>query len=125
MIPARTNPFDTPPSTLDLSRLERGGAPKHEVLSELIHRSSSEPAISSTATAALVLSLWQLRGKALSEHVPSMILLNAGEAAPDPVDDFISAFVHDQKATRPGARGRRAGIPIQPEKAPAIMSTRV
>jgi hypothetical protein len=126
MIPGRTNPFDTPPSTLDFSRLERGGTPAHEVLSELIHRSSSDPAISSTATAALVLSLWQLRGRALSEHVPSMILLNAGEAAPDPVDDFISGFVHDQEATRPGARGRWGKIvPIQPEKAPAIMSNAV
>ena len=122
MIPAQTNPFDTPPSTLDFSRLELGGAPTHEVLSELIHGSSSEPATSSTATAALVLSLWGLQGRALSEHVPSMILLNAGEAAPDPVDDFISAFVHDPEATRPGARGHRAGVPIQPEKAPAIMS---
>jgi hypothetical protein len=126
MIPGRTNPFDPRSSTLDLSQLERGSAPAHEVLSELIHRSSSEPAISTTATAALVLSLWQLRGRALSEHVPSMILLNAGEAAPDPVDDFISGFVHDQNATRPGAKGKWGKIvPIQPEKAPAIMDNAI
>ena len=126
MIPGRTNPFDTPPSTPDFSRLELGAAPIHEVLSELIHRSSSDPAISCTATAALVLSLWQLRGRALSEHVPSMIFLNAGEAAPDPVDDFISALVHDHDATRPGTKGCWGKIvPIQPEKAPAIMTSAV
>lgn len=103
-------------------KLVQAAAPVHEVLSGFVHDCAPDPATRTMASAALVLSLWQLRGHSLSEHVPSCVLLNAEEAAPDPVDDFIGALVHDEEANRPGAKGRRVGIPIQPEEAPDIMT---
>ena len=122
MIPYRDRAFDNLPTRLDLSRLEQMSEPAHEVLSDMIHSCSPDPNTCTIVAASLVLSLWQLRGRTLSEHVPSLILLNAGEAAPDPVDDFIGAFVQEKTATPPGKGKDRLGLPIDPEDAPQIMA---
>ncbi|MGB6220925.1 hypothetical protein [Haloferula sp.] len=121
MIQDLSRSFDSTHSTLDLSQLEHASEPLHRVLSDLIAGCSSESGTSTMTTAGLVLSLCQLRGRAMSEHVPSLIFLNAGEAAPDPVDEFVKDFVHDEEANNPGENGYTAGIPIKPEHAPAIM----
>jgi hypothetical protein len=111
------------PRTLDVSQLEKSGEPAHQVISKLIHNCSPDEATCTAVTTAFVLSLWQLRGDTLSQHVPSSILLNAGNMAPDPVDDFIAAFTRE--GTDKGARQTkdRRGIHIDPEKATDIMAS--
>jgi len=121
MIARRPISFHSFPSTLDTSGLERAGEPAHRVLADLIAGCSPEVAPSTMATAALTLSLWQLRGEKMTEHVPSLILLNAGEAATDPVDEFVKGLVHDEEAERPGEKGHQARFPIKPEHAPGLM----
>ena len=121
MIFGQDKTFGSLPNTLDTSMLERASEPMHRVLSDLIADCSTEPGTSTMATAGLVLSLWQMRGVEMSEHVPSLIVLNAGEAAPEPVDDFLRGFVHDEEANSPGKRGQGLGHPISPEHAPEIM----
>lgn len=106
----------------DLSHLTRVAEPAHQVLSHLIHHCAPDPATRTTLSAALVMSMWQLRHRQMSEHVPSMILLNAAEAAPDPVDDFVETLIQDEHANQPGVSGHRFGIPIPREDAPGIMA---
>ena len=122
MIRDRVPAFDNLPNTLNMSRLEQLSRPAHKVLSDLIARCSSDSNTCAITATALVLILWQLRGRTLTEHVPSLILLNAGEAAPDPIDDFIRSFVQDKAGTPPGKGKDRRGLPIDPEKAPQIMT---
>ena len=109
MIDERVSALDALPNTLDTSRLERVGKPTHEVLSNLIHHCSPDPATSTVTAAALVLSLWQLRGRTVSDHVPSMLLLDAGEEGPDPVDEFVRGSSTMGRPTAPRRRtGRRS-----------------
>lgn len=117
--------LDQMPRTLDLSQLEKSSEPAHQVFSKLIHHCSPEPGTRTAVTTALVLSLWQLRANTLSEHVPSLILLNAGKSAPDPVDDFIATFTGDRAAKIQGNTKDRHGLPIDPEKAPRIMANAI
>ncbi len=104
MIADPCDPLRRAPNTLDMAHLGRLTEPVHQMLSELVSRCSSESATTTMACASLVVSLHQLRGNMLSKHVPSLILLNAGEAAPDPVDEFVRGFVHEEKAKRPGVQ---------------------
>ncbi len=114
--------LDQMPSTLDVQLLEESSEPAHQVLSKLIHHCSPDPATRTATAAALVLTLWQLRADALSEHVPSLILLNAGEAVPDPIDNLIATFTRGGINHEPQTGKDRYGILIDPEKAPNIMA---
>lgn len=112
-------------STLNLSRLEQQSEPVPRVLTKLIHECSPDPSTRTATTAALVLSLWQVRGQSLTEHVPSLILLNAGEAPRDPIDVFIRGMVEDETGSFPDDNNDRLGMPIDKEKAPQIMANAV
>ena len=114
--------LDQMPSTLDKTLLEELGEPAHQVLSKLIQNCSPDPATRTATAAALVLTLWQQRADTLSEHVPSLILLNAGEAVPDPIDDFIATFTRGGINPEQQGSKDRYGILIDPEKAPQIMA---
>ena len=125
MIPTQRNPFHQPLSTLDKSRLTLWASPANETLYDLIHECSQDSSTRTVTAAATAFSLWQLRSRMLSEHVPSVILLNAGEETPDPIDDFIRKLVYDEEANRPGAKGCCSRHPIQPEHAQTIMERAV
>jgi hypothetical protein len=114
--------LDQMPNPLDKSLLEELSEPAHQVLSKLIQNCSPDPATRTATAAALVLTLWQQRADTLSEHVPSLILLNAGEAVPDPIDDFIATFTRGGINPEPQSSKDRFGILIDPEKAPNIMA---
>jgi hypothetical protein len=121
----KVTPFpilDQMPSTLDKTLLEELGEPAHQVLSKLIQNCSPDPAIRTATASALVLTLWQQRADVLTQHVPSLILLNAGEAVPDPIDDFIATFTRGGINPEPLSSKDRFGILIDPEKAPNIMA---
>ncbi|MEK6254192.1 MAG: hypothetical protein N2B05_05815, partial [Gemmatimonadales bacterium] len=47
------------------------------------------------------MSLWQLKGHALTPHIPSLLLINAGEATDDPIDGFTSGLVYSEEENRP------------------------
>jgi hypothetical protein len=114
--------LDQMPSPLDVSLLEELSEPAHQVLSKLIQNCSPDPATRTATAAALVLTLWQQRADVLTQHVPSLILLNAGEAVPDPIDDFIATFTRGGINPEPQSSKDRYGILIDPEKAPKIMA---
>jgi hypothetical protein len=114
--------LDQMPSPLDKSLLEELSEPAHQVLSKLIQNCSPDPATRTATAAALVLTLWQQRADILSEHVPSLILLNAGEAVRDPIDDFIATFTRGGINPEPQSSKDRYGILMDPEKAPNIMA---
>ena len=99
------------------------------VLAEFIHGCSPDPATRTVATAALVLSLWQLGGRRLTPHVPSMILINSGKAGADPIDEFIRGLVYDEEAIQPREPMdwpdpiNRSDPIVQPKDAPALMTS--
>jgi hypothetical protein len=122
MIGEPNRPLNAPPSTLDTSGLKHLAEPTYEVLSKLIHGCSPDPGTQTVTAATLVLSLWQLQGNTLTRHVPSMILLNAGEAATDPVDELSRNFVHDEEANRPKTDSNYPNVPIKPENSQRVMA---
>ena len=60
--------------------------PRHRVLAEFMGGCSPDPATRTIATTALVLSLWQVAGWRMTHRPPSLLLLNATESTPDPID---------------------------------------
>jgi hypothetical protein len=75
--------------------------PMHEVLAGFVHGCSPDPATRTAATAALVLGLWQLGGKALTPQIPSMLLLRPEGTGPDPIDEFVRTLVDDERNNEP------------------------
>jgi hypothetical protein len=92
------------PSWQPPGKLSDLGRPTHALLSSFIRRCSPDPDTRTVAITALVLGLWQLKGSRLTSHVPSLLLVNAGEATDDPVDEFTRGLVYDGGANRPGVR---------------------
>jgi hypothetical protein len=119
------NPFSRDqagPLPGNLKQLDR---PMHEVLGKFIHGCSSNPATRTAATAALVLSLWQLRGKALTPQIPSMLLLRPEGTGPDPIDKFVRMLIDDEKNNEP--RVQKEGLFMQRpiDHAPKAMANAV
>jgi hypothetical protein len=73
----------------------------HEVLSGFIHGCAPDPATRTAATAAFVLSQWQLSTGPLTSQTPSMLLIRPEGTGPDPIDDFVRTLVHDEKENEP------------------------
>jgi len=94
----------------------------HEALADFVGRRYPDPDTRTAAITALVLSLWQLRGQALTPDVPSLILVHAGEeGAVDPIDGFARGLVYREEENRPRVQtsGPFTGGPIA--LAPAAM----
>ena len=108
-----------------MARLKSLDEPTHEVLSALVHGCSANPSTQTTTATALVLSLWQLRGRAMTEHVPSMLLLNAAEIDRDPIDEFSRSIVHNEEANKPRVVNKWGNDPIRPEQAQRVMADTV
>lgn len=92
------SPHNAGPLPDKLKELEQ---PMHEVLAGFIHGCSPEPATRTAATAALVLSLWQLGGRALTPQSPSMLLLRPEGSGPDPLDEFVRTLIDDERKNEP------------------------
>ena len=69
-----------------------GGTPA-EALAALIHEAAPDDAGRTMATAMFVLSHWQMTCAQLTAAVPSVILVNAGDACSDPLDGFADEFI--------------------------------
>lgn len=66
--------------------------PAHAVAS-FISNAAPDDAGRTMATAMLTLSCWQMSNGPLTATVPSVLLVNAGDAESDPLDDFMEDFV--------------------------------
>ncbi|MEY3895910.1 MAG: hypothetical protein RLZZ214_1430 [Verrucomicrobiota bacterium] len=58
-------------------------------LTNLLNANSSDPATHTMLVTSLVLTLWQMGGRAVTSRLPSLLLINAGGAEIDPLDAFI------------------------------------
>jgi hypothetical protein len=112
------NPFPNLPPWHPPEELLKLELPTPKLLAEFIHGCSPDSATRTAATTALVLSLWQLAGRAMTPHVPSMLLLSAGEAATDPIDDLVQGLVYDEENDKPRVQTEGpftcAGIDLAP-----------
>lgn len=95
------NPFSRDQAGPLPGKLKELDRPMHEVLGEFIHGCSPDPVTRTAATAALVLSLWQLGGRALTPQIPSMLLLRPEGSGPDPIDEFVRTLSDDERHNEP------------------------
>lgn len=51
---------------------------------------NANPASRTLAATTLVLTLWQMGGRTITPRIPSLLLIDAGEAQTDPLDAFIN-----------------------------------
>ncbi len=89
-----------------------GGQPR--MLTDFVHGCSPEASTRTTAAAMLALTLWQRMGKTATPVLPSMLLVNAGGAAADPVDAFAEALatgMGDKEPQKTGAGAFAQGTP--------------
>jgi len=121
MTGSKINPFQNPGSWQVPEQLLALNKPTPELLADFIHGCSPDPATRTVATTALVLSLWQLQGRAFTPEVPSMLLLHAGESTDDPIDQFIRGLVYNAEENKPRVQTQGAfmGVPI--DRAPTAM----
>jgi hypothetical protein len=120
----KENPFSPKQAGPLPAQLTELAQPMHEIIADFIHGCDPDPATRTAATAALVLSLWQLGGRALTHYPPSMLLIREGGEA-DPIDEFIRTLVHDERANEPRVQrdGPFMNAPI--ERAPQAMKNAV
>ena len=73
------------------------------------------------ATAMLTLSLWQMSNGPLTATVPSVLLVNAGDAKSDPIDGFMEDFVFHlnrlEERLRDGSNEKNSHAPGDAHKA--------
>ena len=66
-------------------KLTELAAPQHRELAEFLQGCSTDASTRTMATTALVLTLWQMAGRHMTLQLPSMLLINASDAA-DPIE---------------------------------------
>ena len=58
-------------------------------LTDFLNANSPDPATRAMVATTLVLTFWQMGGRAVTPQLPSLLLVNAGGAQTDPLDAFI------------------------------------
>ena len=115
MITATAAPFMKLPGWTPPESLMKLAEPAHKVLAGFIHGCATDEATCTAATTALVLSFWQLQGRRLTTQAPSLLLVNAGEANADPIDEFIRPLVYNERENQPEiqTQGPFMGAPLE------------
>lgn len=123
MITATEAPFVNLPGWKPPESLMKLAEPAHKVLAGFIHGCATDETTRTAATTALVLGLWQLQGRRLTPEVPSLLLVNAGEAKADPIDELIRHLIYNEGENQPRmqTQGPFMGAPL--EMAPKTMRT--
>ena len=121
MTSSKINPFPNPGSCQVPEQLLALNKPAHEAIADFIHGCSPDSATRTVAATALVLSLWQLKGHALTPEVPSLLLLHAGEAADDPIDKLVRDLVYDEQKNKPRVQTKGPFIHAPIDLAPMAM----
>lgn len=111
-----TLPAWTPPDNL-----LKMNEPRHRVLAEFMGGCSPDPATRTIATTALVLSLWQVAGWRMTHRPPSMLLLNATESTPDPIDRMADTIASYRGRKGPAEKGVGQLVGATPSQADTAM----
>ena len=99
--------------------------PRHRVLAEFMGGCSPDPATRTIATTALVLSLWQVAGWRMTHRPPSMLLLNATESTPDPIDRMADTIASYRGRKGPAEKGVGQLVGATPSQADTAMRAAV
>lgn len=104
----RRNPFECSPEILrHLKDHASPCASPHVVINQLIRDSTDDPATRCMTVAALVATLSQLAGPAAIERPPGCLLVNAGQADTDPINDvmrLLTGISNPPPTASPGER---------------------
>jgi hypothetical protein len=120
-----THAFADRKKSADLEALEKVSAPIHPLLADFTRECYPDADARTAAVTTLVLSLWQVAGRRMSHRVPSLILLDASDFAPDPIDAFAARLVNDRVDTGPGRSIEGAFAFGKPENAPVAMANEI
>lgn len=120
---SRYDPFQHPGSWEPPTKLEELGEPPHRVLARLIHGCAPDGATRTATATALLLSLWQLHGRKLTDPSPSLLLVSAEGPGDDPINQLAGDLVYHEGENKPvrRTRGPYAFIPV--EKAAQVMQS--
>ncbi len=121
----KNNPFSPEQAGPLPEKLKQLDRPMHEAFADFIHGCSTDPATRTAATAALVLSLWQLSGRALTPHPPSMLLIRPAENGPDSIDGFVRALIHNERNNEPRVQTEGPFLNAPIDRAPRAMQNAV
>jgi hypothetical protein len=119
----RRDPFQHPGSWKPTAKLEELGEPPHRVLARLIHGCAPDEATRTATATALLLSLWQLHGRKLTDPSPSLLLVSPEGPDDDPINQLAGDLVYHEDENKPvrQTRGPFAFIPV--EKAAQVMQS--
>jgi hypothetical protein len=87
------------------------------MLTDFLHGCSSDSSTRTTAAATLALTLWQRMGRTSTPVLPSMLLVNAGAAAADPLDALANTLATGMDDKEPQTVGTGAFAGGTPELA--------
>ena len=87
------------------------------MLTDFLHGCSSDSSTRTMAAATIALTLWQRMGRSSTPVLPSMLLVNAGTAAADPLDAFANAVATGLDRKEPLKVGSGAFAQGTPEMA--------
>ncbi|MBS0002845.1 MAG: hypothetical protein KFF45_07190, partial [Thioalkalivibrio sp.] len=96
---------DNPRPDLPLSNwdgLDKLGEPALPVLAKFVHECSQDPNERTLAVTVLVTTMCQLTGRRMMPRVPSMIVINARDLVPDPIDLLAGFLVPEPSAPESG-----------------------
>ena len=100
-------------------------APPHKVLDEFMRNCSQDSDTRSAMATALIISFWQLASREISSHLPSIILINAGNKEHDPLIDCLRKIEENTKDHEPKDEDAEIGQNLfaggTPRQAPGSM----
>ncbi len=105
-----------------IASMTNGGPP---LLANFLHGSSPDPATRTMAAAMLSLTCWQRTGRSATPALPSVLLVNAGAAAVDPLDALANDLATGLDRKDPAKVGTGAFAGGTPEMALTAVVTSV
>lgn len=87
------------------------------MLADFLHTCAPDPSTRTMAATMLALSLWQRTGTSSTPVLPSMLLVNAGDAEADPLDSLANALATGMDSMEPQKVGSGAFAGGTPEMA--------
>ncbi len=117
----KPNSFDETPAPDWLPMLNQMKDPL-KALANLVHNHPEDSASRTATTTTLLLSLWQLAGRGMTHRAPSLVLVNAHDEEPGPLDALAAGLVKPPADSGPRLHKDGPFAHGTPEKAPKAMT---
>jgi len=117
----KSNQFENTPAPGKYPTLEKMADPL-KALADLVHNHPDDSASRTVATTTLLLSLWQLAGRGMTNQAPSLVMINTHGEGSSSMDALASSLVSPQVDTGPQLYKDGSFAQGTPEMAPNAMA---